>query len=135
MNSTEIGALEILLFYFQIDIVRVDQRTFYCYECSRESLDACTSTNQKCDDDQDACVSFLMEGGNHAKVYSKRCARKNECTQSELDRLCALEKDQSNRKECRASCCYDEMCNEASTKTISLLVTVGAAFIIMTVFN
>ncbi|XP_028402751.1 uncharacterized protein LOC114525566 [Dendronephthya gigantea] len=119
----------------KLNIVKVDERSFQCYECSRESLDSCTSSDQKCDNDQDACISFLMEGGNHNKVYTKRCARKNECTRSELDRLCALEKDQSNRKECRASCCFDEMCNEASSKTISSLVIAGAALLIIAVFN
>mgnify|MGYP002804108730 FL=1 len=106
----------------QVNIIQTEERTFHCYECSRDSLDSCTSTDQKCDDDQDACISFLMEGGNFNKVYTKRCARKNECTPSELDRLCALEKDQSNRKECRASCCFDEMCNQCALNTVSMLV-------------
>lgn len=121
--------------FAQIEIIRTDDRTFSCYECSRESLDSCTSSDQRCDNDQDACISFLMEGGNHNKVYTKRCARKNECTQSELDRLCALEKDQSNRKECRASCCFDEMCNQCSLKTVSLLVIAGALLLAMFMLN
>ena len=116
-------------------MIKTADRKFFCYQCSRESLDSCTSTDQKCDDDQDACISFLMEGGNHDKVYTKRCARKNECTTSELDRLCALEKDQSNRKECRASCCFDEMCNEASSKTIPLLVIAGVAVLALLMLN
>jgi hypothetical protein len=46
--------------------------------------------------------------------------------------LCDLEKDQSNRKECRASCCFDEMCNQCSLKTVSMLVM--AATVLFAVF-
>ena len=76
-----------------------------------------------------------MEGGNQKKVYTKRCARKDECTKSELDRLCGLEKDQSNRKECQASCCFDEMCNEASLKTISLLAIIVILLLTLIMIN
>lgn len=117
------------------EFLEVAERSFRCHRCRSESLDSCLETKQQCDGDQNACISFLMEGGNLGKVYTKRCARKDECLNEERDRLCELEKDQSQRKKCRSSCCFYELCNEAGTKTMSqfavvFLVTLALALVV-----
>ena len=107
------------------EFLQVAERSFRCHRCRSESLGSCLETEQRCDDDQSACISFLMEGGNLGKVYTKRCARKDECLNEERNRLCELEKDQSQRRKCRSSCCFYELCNKAGTKTVSQLVVVS----------
>ncbi|XP_046858805.1 uncharacterized protein LOC124452266 [Xenia sp. Carnegie-2017] len=89
---------------------------------SRESLDTCTHSRQRCDEDQDVCLSLLMEGGNDPKSYYKRCARRDECTESELNRLCNEHMDEFTQKQCRATCCHEEMCNTSSFHMISLIL-------------
>ena len=109
-------------FQKSVKYIEVPQRTFYCHQCRRESLGSCLETEQSCDDDQNACISLLMEGGNDEKVYTKRCARKDECVDSEKNRLCEEERVQTNQNSCRASCCYFDLCNKVSRGAASLFV-------------
>ena len=63
-----------------------------------------------------------MEGGNDPKSYHKRCARRDECTESELKRLCNEHMDELTLKQCRATCCHEEMCNTSSFHMVSLIL-------------
>lgn len=116
------------------DFVHTADRSFRCYQCTADNLKSCM-TEQRCDDDQNACVSLLLQGGNEDKAYTKRCARKDECVQSELDRLCGYETDQSRRKTCISSCCFDELCNEASMKRVSLVFLATLVAFCLVIFS
>ena len=108
----------------KLTLIQTAHRDFRCYHCNTESLDSCEKSERKCDDDQDACLSFLMEGGNHQKVYTKRCARKDECHEEYRAELCREEVEESNRKNCLSSCCFEELCNSCALKSISFLTII-----------